>query len=303
MFECNFNSLWKDINKKYPVNLDNQKQISSKFDNEGSYDGTFYDSNNLPINNHPIEKISHHIWIKSHQNKGRNGNIKEISEKNLKNLIDKSTKIDSSSSNFIHILWTNDKGLIPDTIDKLKDTSIEIREINTLNDDIENLDLIVGLIEDGIYGLAVDVLKYEVVRIHGGIVSDLNYHFYTHDLSPLLDSYSFFTQSMTQARSVMHENSMFAANKEHIILTETCNMINMSLKFIKDNGYHSSCTNSELVHDLSFDQWNRGIINNLNNKEIGNIDEIFSITFNCDKVESLTCNIIGRDINENSWGF
>lgn len=409
MNNCDFKLVLKQQNERFPSKLEARtlmkqyylESIDQASGYRGHY-GVFHDYNNLPINHNPIEKISHHIWIRSHNapktisynqldrmvaaftkremdqekieqmlkplfdklnaklaplvkqstEEGNpeelvkhlfrslikvdiqdellnlanqitqegvpseeaanlvNSSFDEISNKDLDNLVEQINKMDSSNSEFKHIIWCNDLGLIPATIAALKDINIEVRDIKSLGAEIKNLDVIETLIEREIYGLAIDILKYEVIRIFGGLVVDLNYQLITDNLSHVLDSYNFFTHARwrLEDEDFQFENNMFAANKGHPILTEVCEQINMSLEFIKEHGYDSSCTQSDLVHELSYNQWQEVIFNNFKINDSSSIDEIFPGESECQRFDehnvltsNMVCNIIGVDGTEQSW--
>jgi hypothetical protein len=412
---CYFYGLYENQYKIFPTKKKEQNIIKQRYieaidqaTNHKGHDGVFYDHDCLPVNHHPIEKISHHIWIRSHNpqkvisynqldniiqlivktgialervkqmvqplyqrlevqldtiikeniienvyekeifkryaessvkvevqddlinltNELVRENISaevaknivfqsfnEISSKDLANLIKQINKMDSSNSEFKHILWCNSIELIPSTIAALKAVNIEVRDINSLNAEIKNLDFIKNLIESDIYGLAIDILKYEVVRIFGGLVVDLNYNLINNNMDKMLDSYSFFTHARwtNEDQSFQFENNMFAAHKGHSILTETCMQIDMSLEFIKDLDYKANCTQSDLVHQLSYLQWGNAISNNfnININASDSIDEIFPGEYECQRFDehgtlisnTMFCNIIGADGTEQSWNI
>lgn len=303
-------SFYHQRSQKFPTNLENKKLMRKEYDANKHCFGAYRADKELPVNNYPIEKITHHIWVKAHQDVGKNGKDKEINDEDLTSLLDQFAKIDASLNEFRHIIWTNDIKLIPNTMTKLKDISnIEVREISSLKSEIENINVIEQLIEDGVYGATVDALKYQVVRIFGGIVFDLNYHFYTDNLNNFLNSYNFFAQVILGGGSVQVENSLIAANKGHVILNDICEKVDMNLQYIKENGYPSSCSQSDLVDFISYDQWSESVASKININDTGSIDELFAHWFcevrdeNNEVIMNGLKNILGHDEHSGSWGF
>ena len=176
------------------------------------------------INNKPIEKISHHIWLSKHVD---NGKSKEMSEKDFQSLLVQFTKMDKDNPNFKHIVWINDEDLIPFTVQRLQVLgNVELKNIDSLQSEISSLSIIKDKLENGIYGVAIDDIKYEVVRIFGGIVLDLNYNITTNNnLSDVLNAYSFVTSGSIDGNNLIFENSIIAASRDHPILQETCELI------------------------------------------------------------------------------
>jgi len=267
--------------------------------------GVYRDHNNLPFNKNPIEHISHHIWIKSHQSTTN----KEIPEKTFSKFVDQLMKMETASQEFKHIIWCNDQELIPLTVKAVNDLKdnhnidMEIREISSLNNQIKHLDILNKLIENQKYGVAIDILKYEVVRVFGGVVLDLNYILHTDKLVDLLDSYNFFAHGGSGSGGIAVENHMFAAYKGHPILATMHNVIERFLS-LRENGQRS---NVEVTGEL-FDIWKMVVNNNFNhNDDEGKIDEIFPTS--CEKYDEDNnlvfngCNAIGKDGFGQSWAW
>lgn len=234
--------------------------------------GAFY-SNNPPININPIEKITHSLWISSHKN------AKEIPEHNFNNLVEQLSKISNNASEFKHILWCNDKKIIPDTIKKLEsldNINIEIREISELYQELKSLDNVLYTIEEELYGIAIDTLKYKIIETHGGILFDLNYKFHTNNLEQFLEKYNFFVDgaAMNEVDATI-ENYVLAANKNHPILIEISKISDSSLEHLRTCGYDKSLSQYTLTHDYSFSSWQAVVINGFNTGSTNSIDEIF----------------------------
>ena len=180
-------------------------------------------------NNKPIEKISHHIWLSNHVN---NGKSKEINDDDFQSLIKQINRLDNDNNNFKHILWVNDLKLIPTTISKVQELkNVDIKNIESLNKDVASINKIKECLENGIYGIAIDAVKYEVVRLFGGIVLDLNYNITTEsNIIDILNSYSFIAGGNIGYGRINIENSLIAASKNHPILKAICDKVTYNLE-------------------------------------------------------------------------
>lgn len=180
-----------------------------------------------------IPPISHNIWLTNPDNP------KEISDKAIENLIKKisfldrkteSTTCDLISDMFSslfsqkeeiitspweHILWTNDKSLLPKTTKKLEGLNIKIKDISEIKDQIKTYDLINEAIAKNNFGISADLLREEVINIYGGFYSDLNYQI-THHPDPMMKVYDFIGGDHMNRYNI--ENSFFAAKPHHPIL-------------------------------------------------------------------------------------
>lgn len=252
----------------------------------------FHISDQCPINDRPIEKISHHIWLSNHADKGKS---KEVREKDFQSLLSQYAKMDKDDFNFRHIFWVNDENLIPFTVQKLQSLrNVEVININSLQNESQSLTLIKNLLEEGIYGVAIDLTKYEVLRIFGGIVLDLNYKITTsNNLSHVLDAYSFIGSGNIGYGRINIENSMIAASKNHPILTEICDMINSELS-------HYSLTKLDNLGatDKFYSLFSQAVINNLSPYKERQPEEIMNKE---GRANSPCEELIGMDRHANSW--
>lgn len=236
----------------------------------------------MPNKNKPIEKIVHYVWLSNHK---QNGRSKEISENNLYNLLKQKTQLEKNDVIFKLICWINDEELIPDSIKKLTDLGIEVRNINSLKEEIPNLDKVNALLEAGIYGVAIDFIKYQVLRIFGGIDLDLNYNITINNLADYLNAFSFFAAPTPNGRKVGYENSMIASHKGHNILEKVCSEISEKLNYIS-----SFSNNNDGLTDNYFITFGNIVHSNLNPYADRAPEEVCS-----------SYQIIGHDEHENSW--
>jgi hypothetical protein len=251
----------------------------------------FHTQNQSLINNNPIEKISHHIWLSKH---AENGKSKEVSEKDFQTLLTQYAKMNHDSNSFKRIFWSNDENLMPLTVKKLQAIkNVEVKNINSLQAEISSLSIIKDKLENGIYGVAVDAIKYEVVRIFGGIVLDLNYEITTNNnLSDVLNTYSFITSGNLDG-GIKFENSIIADSKEHPILQEACELITASLL-----SGHWAVYDNQIQTDHFYKLFSEAVNNNLDPYKEQAPEEII----NKEGRASVPCEeLIGRDGHANTW--
>jgi hypothetical protein len=242
----------------------------------------FHTSDICPINNKPIEKIVHYVWLSNHK---QNEKSKEISENNFQALLKQKTQLEKNDVLFKRICWINDEELIPDSIKKLMDLGIEVRNINSLKEEIPNVDKVNELLEAGIYGVAIDYIKYQVLRIFGGIDLDLNYDITVDNLADYLNAFSFFAAPTPNGRKVGYENAMIAAHQGHNIPEKVCSEISEQLNYIS-----SSFDNNKGITDNYFIIFGNIVHSNLNPYADGAPEEVCSQS-----------SFIGSDTHENSW--
>lgn len=242
----------------------------------------FHTSYICPINNKPIEKIVHYVWLSNHK---QNGRSKEISENNFQNLLKQKTQLEKNDVIFKRICWINDEELIPNSIKKLTDLGIEVRNINSLKEEIPKLDKVNALLEAGNYGVAIDFIKYQVLRIFGGIDLDLNYNITVDNLADYLNAFSFFAAPTPNGQKVGYENAMIASHKGHNILEKVCSEISEQLNYIS-----SFSNNNEGITDHYFIIFGNILHSNLNPYADGAPEEVCSRSL-----------FIGHDVHENSW--
>lgn len=147
-----------------------------------------------------IQKNIHHVWFTS-QHSPR--------EPNTDNIIKTNTLIPEEQSNWTHILWTNNKKLIPKTVNKLEKIGIKVFEIGDLGNSTA-YDFIQSNIEKKYWGIASDIARLVILEQYGGIYTDVNYVL---DHLPLqeMSNYKFFAQS----RDKVHIGNYFIASTDH----------------------------------------------------------------------------------------
>lgn len=158
-----------------------------------------------------IPTTSHHIWLTHHDNP------KELRPQDLelfKNLID---KLDQDYNNWNHILWTNCVSCLPHTKQNLNSTNINIRDLTDVKNDLISYDTVMLLANEKKFGMASDLLRFDLLKTFGGFYTDINYIL---DHSPItyMHSYDFFTH--TDRGDILVDVYMIAAKPNHPIFKE-----------------------------------------------------------------------------------
>ena len=172
---------------------------------------------NLAIEEGPINKIPylvHHIWL-THPSSPR-----EISINDILNTLNTKKKFEESSNKWNHIIWTNNKTLIPESIEQLEKEGITIRSIQYYKENIRLFESISDLINLKQWGMASDILRYSLVEYFGGVYADLNFEL-TRTVESEMHKYDFFAQSYT--------NNFFAAKAFHPIIISLVDMVERNL--------------------------------------------------------------------------
>lgn len=149
-----------------------------------------------PISDTPkIPYKVHFIWI-TNPSKPR-----EMFDSDIQNIINTKNILDQNNHNkFAYTVWTNDKSLIPYSIEKLEKVGFKVESIYESAHNIKMIDEVTKLIELIQYwgfGIIADILKISLVEHFGGFVSDLNYTIFR-DFSDFLIGMTFFLKSLGQ---------------------------------------------------------------------------------------------------------
>lgn len=185
-----------------------------------------------------IPKVIHSIWLTNP------AKPKELFAKDIQNVIYNKKYFTSNDQNWPYVVWTNDKKLISKSVKTLEKNHIEVRSIYESQSPIKLLEEIKLLIDDNKFGMASDILRYEIIANEGGVYADLNFRF-QQKLDSYLDKYDFISADF--------QNNFFAAKPHHIILEQTLETIKEHLiklpAYIKDMSTSStiSLTHSPFV--------------------------------------------------------
>lgn len=167
-------------------------------------------SRKVKINPDNIPNTLHHIWL-THPDKPR-----EILSGDIRTVLMNKELFSKDPVKWRHIVWTNDKTLIPSSIKKLEENGIEVISIQDYRDDIALYDLIENLIDVQLFGAASDILRYSILNYAGGVYADLNFKF-NRGIYETLRKYDFLLQDT--------RNNFFASKPSHVILQKTLEKI------------------------------------------------------------------------------
>lgn len=163
-------------------------------------------SKNLLADKTYINKIPylvHHIWFTNPSNP------REISESEIKNIINAKETLGENHSKWNHIVWTNDKNLIPSSVEKLENNGIEVRSIEDYKQEFKLYEMVNHFIEKKSWGIASDAMRYNILQKFGGIYSDLDFGF-SRSVENDMYKYDFFAQNLV--------NFFIAARADHPIM-------------------------------------------------------------------------------------
>lgn len=166
-----------------------------------------------------IPYLLHHIWL-THPD-----SPKEMRPQDIENTIRTKMLFDQLEVTWKHIVWTNAKELIPNSITSLIELGISVNSIYDYKDNIELLNLIDNLILKQQWGMASDTLRYSIVKHFGGVYSDLNFIF-NRDTTEEAHRYNFFT---TSDKDYYIGNYFFGASPEHPILESILYLVERNL--------------------------------------------------------------------------
>ncbi|MCT4634996.1 MAG: hypothetical protein N4A31_01940 [Rickettsiales bacterium] len=154
------------------------------------------------------------IWL-TNKNSPR-----EIHKDDIKSLIAQK-KFFENDGQWSHVVWTNDKSLIPKSVKYLEKHNIEVRSIYDYKDELKLFDEIIKLIDVNKLGMASDTLRCSITYLQGGVYADINYKF-LQKIDQYCSKYDMF--------SADHQNNLFCVKKEHIVIKETLNGMESLLK-------------------------------------------------------------------------
>ena len=167
-----------------------------------------------------IPYILHHIWLTSSLKP------REISEADLQITFKNKNIYDQAPVKWQHIVWTNDKKLIPISSTKLEDKGIIVQSIYDCQSNLKLFDLIEYLVTKSMWGLASDTLRYSLIENFGGVYSDLNYKFYR-DITDETHKYNLLTTN--DGCGNIHVN-LLAASPHHQVLQKSLQIVENNLQ-------------------------------------------------------------------------
>jgi len=176
---------------------------------------------NLDVKSSSISKIPrilHHIWLTNEEQK------KEILGKDIKNIFKTHEIFLQSGKDWEHIVWVNDRDLVPNSTKVLEASGIKVKEIASVKKHFRLGAKIDELIEQGRWGMASDSLRYELINYYGGIYADLNYIF-ARDLEREIHRYDFFSQTYNRNGDISINNFIFGAKPNHPVLIDLIGLV------------------------------------------------------------------------------
>jgi len=190
--------------------------------------------------------VVHHIWFTS------SDNAKEIMSQDLENVSNTKDIFATAPVDWNHIVWVNDKNLIPNSIRFLESKGVEVRSIYDYADSLDCFDIIVDLISIKDWGKASDLARYAIIKDLGGIYADLNFKFTRH-LTDEAHKYNFIGKIKEAAylHDVFIENYFFGASKNHPVLKKAMLLVERNL--IDPPSYIADIVNKDarIITDLS----------------------------------------------------
>ena len=166
----------------------------------------------------------HHLHIIIGEDK------REIRDSDFENIkVTHDLLVTKSAYDWQHIVWTNNKMLMPNSLKKLVDIGVQVNELDHYKHSLPKYNLIQKNIAISDVGKTVDIAKLSVIYKFGGVYADLNYKFFK-TLDAEICTFNFLTTSLDDSYQV--ENFFFIASKKHPILVTSLNDIerNLSLK-------------------------------------------------------------------------
>jgi mannosyltransferase OCH1-like enzyme len=179
-----------------------------------------------PSENQRIPAILHKIWLTNQDDP------KNIPQGHVDNLLDTIDLFSKDQVNkWSYIVWINSVHSLGVVKELLESHGVEFRDVNSLDLPKKSKDNIDYLIENELWGMASDALRYIVVNKLGGFYSDLGAE---HFRAPEIDlyRYDFFVNQWDKS---MVANNFFASKPGHPILLKTVDFVKENL-FILRNG-------------------------------------------------------------------
>ena len=171
-----------------------------------------------------IPRIIHHVWVTNRKTR------REIPDEDIQHVLDTKNTFsqkDSSLGTYTHpqeawehIVWTNDKSLIPRSVDKLQKEGIKVKDLSEIDKNFKLKQEVNDLIEHNKWGMASDFLRLEIINTKGGVYADLNYVF-DRKIENEVHKYDFFATSFDMLeQSYWIQNNLFGSKAHHPILED-----------------------------------------------------------------------------------
>jgi ankyrin repeat protein len=155
-----------------------------------------------------IPLITHHIWLTNINNpKELTEHMKSWAKNSKAKLNDK----------WEHYFWVNSKDALPETVKALSEAGFIFKEVSELGE-IYLQNEYQKAVEERKFGLASDMLRYEILNKHGGLYFDTDYEL-VNDFSKLHYNSDFYVGNEPFG-DLMLGNAIIGSKKDHIIITK-----------------------------------------------------------------------------------
>jgi hypothetical protein len=167
-----------------------------------------------PSENNKIPYNLNYIWL-THLSFPR-----EVHSLDIDTILQNKKFFENSKQNWKHIIWTNNKSLIPNSVVEFEKEGVEIREIGEIKDQLILFSQINEFINKKQWGVASDILRYSLIEQLGGVYADVNFKF-NRNIESELYKYDYFSQNAI--------NNFFAAKPYHPILSTLMNIVERNI--------------------------------------------------------------------------
>jgi mannosyltransferase OCH1-like enzyme len=179
------------------------------------------------IQTRPVPRISHQVYVTSHNN------FKEVSNFLIKKIAANINGLLELDENWRFFFWVNNPLSIPQSIRELKNVEIHlITELYrvALYEDINNF---IQLATVSSCTEASNLIRYSVLQIYGGIYYDLDYQFYNFTkLLQIANSFNFFAGKEFNKDFSQIGNAFIAAVADHPIINQAVEWVARNLNEI-----------------------------------------------------------------------
>jgi hypothetical protein len=177
---------------------------------------------------------------------------------------------EKTSTSWQHILWTNCKACIPHSIQQLANSGFQVRELTEEQNQLQSLEFVNHFLEVKQFGLAVDILREDIINAFGGVYLDLNFR-----LAQSPEKYMGKFDFIGISGELFNENYMFVAKPHHPIVKNALKVaIEFSTHLIDEVEYVEQCNKEMLTNHLTWRSFAASSIFHAN--EEGNIDIVIS---------------------------
>ncbi len=214
-----------------------------------------------------IPYLLHHIWL-THPLSPR-----EMILTDLENIINIKMQFANKitmwgylvKGSWKHIVWTNDKDLIPNSVKILEKFGIEVKSIQDYQTELRLFKPLMHLIDQKLWGIASDALRYNILEIFGGVYADANFEI-KRSIEKDLYIYDFFAQDFA--------NHFLAARPAHPIISNAVDEV--ARNYYDPPNYLTQINIKAIALKTNYYTWFPYVVSFLKlNNQAGNVDIIF----------------------------